>query len=249
MPERTFGQEAVRHCRYCDVNTFAYLVNISLRYRYWYTETPQAGEGALKLMLQRAEFLDPDYQPPRGPSSVHDRTRSPLLGPQHVGAYENYLKRDDIHKFCWARNPYTRLVSAYLRMIRAPAPRNRIIRVLRDLGQPPAPKTPPSFEDFILAIEHQSVFDMDINHKPQHCLTQPDRIPYHFIGRFEHFERDCQTLAQDLKLDYPRYAKNLAPYYAETEAPPETHYTPALRKRVAKLYEADFDYFKYPVAT
>lgn len=246
MSKRTFAEEAARHCKYYNVNTFAYLMNISLRYRYWYADTPGTGDGCIKLILQRAELEDPDYQPPYGPRWVHARRRSPLLGPQQMGAYEDWLRRDDILRFCWTRDPYMRFLSAYLDYIRPPGPmRSLIVKALRALDRPLKPEATPGFEDFLFAVEHETIVDMSPDWKPQYHLTLSEMIDYDFIGRFEHFERDMRGLASRLGFDYDRYAGHLDAYRTSDPEAPERYYTPALRRRVAKLYEADFDCFGY----
>ena len=179
---------------------------------------------------------------------MHYRDRSPLLTPKQIGPFAPFLLNADIYKFCWARNPYHRFLSAYFDKIYRPGPfRDKITKELEELGRPLPPKTAPSLDEFLFAVEQESLFDMDPHWKPQYCLTLREMIDYDFIGRLEHFERDMQQVAKHIGFDYNRYIGIINQHKTQYQKPPDDYYTADLRKRVARLYAADFDYFGYSV--
>jgi sulfotransferase famil protein len=90
-----------------------YGANISLMHKYIYIETAKCGCSTIKLTLQRLELGDVNYKRDDF-EEIHVREYSPLLTPRQVGSFRNLLNRPDYIKFCFVRNPYTRLLSAYL---------------------------------------------------------------------------------------------------------------------------------------
>ena len=91
---------------------FKHATNFSLKYRYFYAETPKVGCSTIKGLLIQAEhgqviqYPDMDY--------IHHREFSPLLNAQQLVDTVAFLEDPGVTRFCFVRNPYTRLLSAWL---------------------------------------------------------------------------------------------------------------------------------------
>lgn len=241
----SFSQESAKFCRHHNARHLCYQMHISLRHGYVYVETPKTACTAIKLTLQRLELDDPGYNP----RLVWPRKRSPLLNPKQVGPFEAFMARADIYKFCWARNPYARFLSAYFDKVHRPGEFcDWMIEQMHERhGKKMPPNTPLSLEDFVFFVENEEPRKMDHHWRPQHLLTQIDLIRYDFIGRFEHFERDMRQVARRIGFEYDRYISTRKHHATEYAKPPDDYWTGPLRKRVARIYEADFEHFGYPL--
>ena len=89
-----------------------YLFNISVKKGYLYVETPKVACSTIKRSLQLLE-VGPEIVPP--PRKIHERSCSPLLTPSQVGSlFLECAYSDNFFRFCFVRNPYTRILSCYL---------------------------------------------------------------------------------------------------------------------------------------
>lgn len=117
----------------------------------------------------------------------------------------------DYFKFCFVRNPYERLASAYrdkinrkIRRRRADdkKPKSEILQALE--RDPDDLEAEISFADFIQAIQslHESVGPrkLDRHWCPQHIMIMADAIDYDFVGRMENFRNDLLSIASRVNL-------------------------------------------------
>uniref|UniRef100_A0A7C3W8U9 Sulfotransferase family protein n=1 Tax=Fundidesulfovibrio putealis TaxID=270496 RepID=A0A7C3W8U9_9BACT len=219
----------------------AYYICVSARHGYVYVTTPKCACTALLALLQRLELDDPAYRP--SVEQAHDRLKSPLFTPEAVD-FPAMLEDGRVLKFTFVRNPFTRILSAYLSKIVGRKEQRAIVNLL--LGLPSADMdTHISFGQFVEAVAGQEAFAMDGHWRPLSCQTYAYDFPYDFIGRFEHFARDLETLNGLL-------GGKLAPYYAPDTYHPTNaagllhrHYTPEIADRVLALYRHDFVNFGY----
>ena len=215
-----------------------YLVNWSAQHKYIYVETPKVGCTTIKHFLQNAERSinsTIDY------SLVHDRRSSPLLSPRsNYSIFIAAFNHSSFYKFCFVRNPYSRLLSAYLDKF-VTDERERL-RLSPKLGIPVSRK--PSFLDFLCAIQEQTDGDRDIHWASQEHLLSPSTVRYSFVGRFENFQQSLSLIANVLGLQHflsledTRHATNagekIAAYYSAREI-----------NLVQTIYERDFLSFGY----
>lgn len=230
--------------KYVPIDVFNYSLNISLKHRYVYVETPKVACSTIKLTLQKFEIQDPDFVP-EDFEDIHNRNFSPLLGPTQVGPLKKFLHRRDIIKFCFVRNPYTRLLSCYLDKIAGNKPHKSSI--LRQLGDNPSQlEIPISFQQFIDAVAQQPITFMDPHWRPQYYQTFQDTIKYNIIGKFERFHEDFTRIANSIseKLLYyyhheHRHQTNAMQFVRE-------YYNDEIAEKVFNIYKVDFDAFNYP---
>ena len=120
-----------------------YLCHWSNKHSYVYVETPKVACTTIKRVLQQAEangllvYGTPD--------DVYYRKYSPLLSPcSNISAFADAMISDDYFRFCFVRNPFTRILSCYLdKMVENVFERNPVIPKL-GLN----PDNPPSFASF-----------------------------------------------------------------------------------------------------
>ena len=216
-----------------------YLCHWSEKHKYIYVETPKVACTTVKRVLQAAEkgILEAPKK-----YNVHDRTASPLLAPQDdIGSFLNALRSTEYRRFCFVRNPYTRILSCYLeKMVQNPLERKRLAPML---GLDPS--TPPSFINFLTAISEQRDEERDIHWAPQTYLLRPNRIQYSFVGRFELFREQLRLVCRVLSIS--QYATDLPDTDHATSAQDSAKelLRPLESELIRKIYERDFTNYAY----
>lgn len=160
--------------------------------------------------------------------------------------YEMYQKVQDenVFKFTVVRNPFARILSAYLHNI-VYNERNRS-SYLNALGLDIRKRV--SFLDFLERINEMSLRDLSPHFSPMWALTLSEIIPYDFIGKLENFTTDFEIIICRLNVQKPiekfyhttnaTNAKNqLLKYY-------ESNHSRA-SEIVRKKYAKDFSLYDY----
>ena len=231
----TLGQTSAK-----DLN---YAVQISLKHKYIFVETPKVACSTIKLTLQRMELDDPEFTR-EDFEDLHRRDYSPLLRLQQLPNFESYLGREDFFTFCFVRNPYDRLLSCYLDKIIHPTNFKKKVLVSMGLDEKNIDH-PISFEEFVSVVETQTPIEMDYHWRPQAYLTCRHIVNYNHIGKLESFEDDFQRIGMQLS---PEFEEFYAPEFRhKTDAHNllEKYYTNDLYTRVFEIYEVDFMNFSY----
>jgi len=223
-----FNQQAQVYLNGIKVDDFVHSTYCSFNKNYFYASTPKTACSTIKKVLINAEidlnieFEDSEY--------IHYREFNPFLSIRQVGPLNSYFQRVDIFKFCFVRNPYTRLLSCYLDKIK----RNKF-----QIGKKEGKEI--GFEEFVDHVCSQEINDMDQHWRTQYYQTFQKNILYDFIGRFENFEKDFKKILDALNIDIPKF-------YA-TERTHATvlkeFYTTEIQAKVFKKYRIDFESFEY----
>jgi len=83
--------------------------------------------------------------------NIHKREFSPLIKPSQVGNFDKFLNRNKLFKFCFVRNPYTRLLSAYFEKIKLG--KSQKCSILLHMGKYPYNlNTEISFSEFVHVV-------------------------------------------------------------------------------------------------
>jgi dermatan 4-sulfotransferase 1 len=218
-----------------------YSVHISLANNYIYVETPKAACSTMKLSLISLE-LGYDFPLEEETSGyIHLRDWSPLLTPKQVVSFSRLLALPFL-KFCFVRNPFTRVLSAYLDKIRRKTLQKKKWLSLFGDREPSAPVT---FSEFLTAIARQPVDLMDSHWRPQYFQTFQEGIPYDFVGRFETFSEDFDTLTQLFGHDRPLHMRHEANHQTGAASLLDDFYSQETEHLVEAIYEVDFKHFGY----
>lgn len=220
-----------------------YLTHLSHRFRYVYVEVPKAGCTAVKKLLQLAE-VDGDRS--RVADNVHDRPTSPLLSPADPDAdFERAWNDGTYFRFTFVRNPYTRVLSAYLdKLVTNEWERERR---LPQLGF--RKNARPTFTTFLERIIDQDPVDMDIHWTPQtQLLGLPDNT-YDRVYRFEDFQPGLRRMLaatgipvhDESVIEIPAHPTAANSRVAE-------HYGAREIDLVSQLYADDFRHLGYDLA-
>jgi hypothetical protein len=239
-----FEKQAAKYCRNIPVWSFNYSINISYKYKYLYFETPKVACTTIKATLQRMELehLESDCIHPK---CIHDRDFSPLLKPSQIHWFPEFIDRPDVFKFCFVRNPYTRMLSAYLdKMV---AQERKIKRVVLDaLQKENAPLSEiVTFDEFVGVVCDQDIAGMNPHWRVQYHHTCQDTIKYDFVGRFENFASDFALAMSRVSSDYEHYSVSRNRHATQANELLESYYTPNLQKKVAAKFDKDFEHFGY----
>lgn len=227
------------------VNYVNYIINWSLKRKIIYVETPKVGSTTIKQILQYAEFdFDMSKMQADDHDHVHDRARSPLKSPSYnEEQFLNCLGSKEYFTFSFVRNPFTRVLSAYLdKIVGKPGTTNRI---QQQMGIDPS-RYIPTFEEFVDVVYNQSIQDMNPHWTPQTSLLGIDKVRYDFLGRFEYFEDSIMQLITKAELRVPEGAFGLGKDHATSaDTRLQDNYTPKAIERVQEVYSKDFECLGY----
>lgn len=213
-----------------------------------YLETPKAGCTTIKAILNHAESLAIGNTSlaadiAENPKTAHLRRSMPTRPISELRPSERqyFLSSDKVFRFCFVRNPYSRVLSAYLNKIRSGKG-----KVFEDFQQVAASdKESYTFEEFLRVVESTPTDKRDPHWLNQTRLVRPDIVHYHFVGKMESFSRDIDYVRSRLPRNYvrefdtsPRNATGALETWTE-------HYNAERADLVVEIYREDFRAFGY----
>jgi len=239
---------------------FNYLCNISVKYNYMFVNNPKVASTTVLRELQRLE----NEEKAMATENPHARRESPLsrLDECDFSQQVHFLQADQVFRFAFVRDPFERVLSAYLSKIDKPLsgycydnrkpnsvpPKAEIISIVtqRSIDENTDFSMRIGFESFVDAICQQKPADMDPHWKPQRDVIMPDKISYDFIGRLEQFNTDFEHIMKRIGI-----ANVVIPGYSENRTKSESnlkrYYTTDLKYKIYEKYETDFKEFGYEV--
>jgi len=223
---------------------FDYSTNISLKYEYLYLETPKVACSTIKSCLQKMELGDINFHR-EDFEAIHKREFSPLLKASQIGNLDNLISKSEIFKFCFVRNPYTRILSAYLDKIVKCKPAKA--NILKAMGHDSSNlNTSVNFKEFITTIYSQNIAEMDPHWRIQYFQTCQKSIPFDYIGRLETFNKDFNQILSILNNANPcLYFTSEQRHSTNSNKLLSKYYTPSLQAMIREKFSADFNYFNY----
>ena len=225
----------------CGAATANYLTHVSQKHGFVYVETPKVACTTIKRALQ---IIENDGSTDGLVNNVHDRKNSPLLNIFNAPySVEQIFKSPDLFRFCFVRDPFTRIVSAYLdKLVINQWERNRRMPAL---GFKPTAHV--SLKVFLKTIRAQKPEEMDIHWMPQSCLLRPELVHYDFIGRFDAFQAGFETvigriepsfLEDNAEFDFSRHKTGASTKALDLIGEEEADL-------IRELYECDFEAFSF----
>jgi len=222
------------------------IINISLRNKYVYIQTPKCACSTIKRTLHKYEVsvLSPPPHVPVHPSPVE----SPFIKPYQLskGSLMLTLQSKDFFKFSFVRNPYTRVLSAYLDKINTnQKPKEQIIMTLWDKLKPM--DTQISFESFLGALQQIDPLKMDPHWRPMHLILLHNNITLDYIGKIENFDFHWGHVSSKIGLPFSHKVESFVRHQTSAKDLLDQYYTPDLKRMVADLYRKDFELYGYSV--
>lgn len=138
--------------------------------------------------------------------------------------------------FCFVRNPYDRLYSAYQFLIKGglnPHDKNAYEKYLMTFSD---------FEDFVLHGLNQKLCQEVVHFVPQtqFICDKKGKIIVDFVGKFENLQIDINTIAAKMNKKVKLQHLN-----SSIKKDMKEIYTVAMRQKVRELYQKDFELLGY----
>ncbi len=159
-------------------------------------------------------------------------------------------------RFCFVRNPYHRLFSAYksniMQEMTPPSPiyndiQDRIRETQNYARRAGRPGGTVTFRDFVGYVEQTIVEEPDYHWCTATWALRPDLIDYDFVGRVENFEVDFRQVLGRICEDSDSVESLIEPVNRSNVRgiPLAAVYDWELADRVYDIYEADFEMYEY----
>lgn len=242
---------------------FNYATSISHINRYVYIETPKVACTTIKATLMSLELSDLGVELirpssggleflvfPYGKENASDHVgihhppiASPFINPYQLRAdgFLDVFESGNYFVFAFVRNPFSRVLSAYLDKMSRDSTERRAINKL--LGRPA--EVEPSFQEFVTAVSMQSTDDMDPHWRPQTACLRTDRIAYSFIGKFETLQSDLEKVDDALGGVLTRHINKVCPHETRASSKVGEYYSMKIADVVRLIYRDDFEVFGY----
>lgn len=173
-----------------------YLIHIDDKRRIAYLETPKVACTSIKKYMQ--DRYHGEVVVLENHNKVHDRSLSPLKAPRDLSNKElGRLFEGNYRRFSFVRNPFTRVLSAYLdKIVENNWERERH---LPKLGFTKGAQV--SFLEFLEAVVKVPDRERDIHYASQASLLLAGQVEMDFIGAFERFDADFAAMKGELYSD------------------------------------------------
>lgn len=199
---------------------------------------------------------------PEQPFNEHVEVQRHSLRRYGNAAVKELLADSSYFKFAFVRNPWSRVVSAYLnKFLSLNCTSHPVIRTLRKRRRVQEPHAEVTFREFVEFIAQGNPREYDEHWRPQYLFLNGHQ--FDLIGRFEHFAEDFALVRDRLGIQTPLPRNNVTQY--APQADPRTvadftpsqlrqrgafpdyqrFYTPELYDLVAKIYAVDIKQFGY----
>lgn len=202
---------------------------------------PKSACSTLKFNLWRQEYETgaTKWKPPGARGGIHRRENSPIQKVP-VSGLEDALFGKQL--FSIVRNPYSRVLSAYLDKIAGDKKEKR--QLLLSMGF--AQNTPVTFAEFVDFISRQNPREMEAHYAPQAYLMQIDYLPYARIGSVEAIDESISGIVSTAYGIHPKdSAGDFRPHRTGASSMLSQYYSPGLAAKIRDRFSVDFDRFGY----
>lgn len=206
----------------------------SRRLPYIYVQNSKCASSTIRNTLWSAEHKLGLTGPPGRPHN--EAETAPLV---HDPRRWERVEREFV--FTVARNPFTRILSAYLDKIVAHRDPRVWGRFATCHGLDEAPLT---FLEFLRLVAATPEDEMDQHWRPQSCGLAPTLVPYDFIGGVENLQADLTHILQRIfGAEVP--IQDFMPHRTNSARRMAEHYGPDEIRLVQEIYAADFAHLGY----
>lgn len=198
--------------------------------RLCFVSNPKAGCSSIKGSLWLAEAPETYDGAPHAPNAPFKVTLDDLIADRENLCGSSF--------FTVVRNPYVRILSAYLEKIQDRNDQNVRLQFLARYGL--SNDRDVSFEDFLDIIATDSPDQVDPHFASQHINTLSSVITPAFVGHLERFDRVAEFLSA-----FGIALRRHAPHATGAHDRVSQFFTRTTLSSVEKLYEQDFELFGY----
>ncbi len=224
---------------------------VSPIHKYFCMTIPKVACSKIKIVLQQLE----GYALPPRPIRVHFRDTPGL---SFVPSILDFSTREAVEiltspewfRFCFVRNPYSRLFSAHKQVVldlsNAYVGFRESIREMA--GYPTPPDSTPGmvgFGDFVRYIGEESDSDRDGHWRSQTGILHLERIQYDFVGRMESFTHDFTRILRRFDASAELIASLPQAVNTTQSLPLAIAYDKQLADYVYGIFKDDFEAFEY----
>lgn len=210
-------------------------------------------KGILRSLNGSENYLDTSY--------AHDRTKSGLTYLSDLHEKEDILKNKDIKKYAFVRDPYSRVLSAYLNKVESRKnnlkDNDHFSKVYLDIESyrinnlDTGKYEEASFKAFLYWLRgSRSIYTFDEHWKSQSLLLDVDRVEFDRIGKFENLSDEADAfislLGANVKFPTQKEIK-FSPTSAAKKI--DHYYDDEARDLVNEIYHNDFLNFNYEKIT
>lgn len=223
----------------------SYHVSVSEKSKFVYVENPKvASTTTLRLLAEKEDAIAAAKM-----SNPHDKANSPLLNLRDFALEKqsDLLFSEDYFRFTMLRNPYSRLLSAYISKIeRNLKPKLEILSVINAQNDPHALDITQqvSFEEFVDVVASMDDLEMNPRWKPQAIQTLFEDVSYDAVVYFEDLKAGLSDVWSRI---YGESLGDLLPSSNTTSATSQlgTYYTQRTAQLVQDRFARDFELFGY----
>ncbi|KAJ8903886.1 hypothetical protein NDN08_000419 [Rhodosorus marinus] len=233
--------------------SYAGRIIVSEKHKFIFCPVPKVANSNWKYLIRKIEGAK-DYM---DLTLAHDQDTSGLrylsdYSPEEV---EYLLYKSGYHKFVFVRDPYTRLLSAYMDKLVNKYESKEEYRIW--LGKLYDWKhvresdfindARPSFQAFVDELLKQDPDRMNEHWMPQAYVCGFGEVPYDFVGRFENIERDASRVLQKIGAQDEDFPSQEQIGFAATGSSQlvDEFYTLDIMLKARILYDVDFTILGY----
>jgi hypothetical protein len=222
--------------------TVNYSIYISKKYKYIYIETPKVCCSTIKRTLVSYEIA---------PRVINDGESVHIAATKELGSIKDYdslrelLSNDEYFKFCFVRNPYSRLLSCFLNKFTHE--NSHYEDWAKSIGLDA--NVPISFDKFVETLSKGNNLKVNGHWTPQTELLGFDvnGFKYDFIGRMDDFKTDFELVKNkifNLKRN-ATFEKDNRSSVTSAGKKVESYLTDNTREIIQDMYKEDFDNLLY----
>lgn len=201
---------------------------------------PKSACSSLKFNVWRQEHAmgASPWAPPARGGGIHRKENTPLPK-SSVEDLEATLFDKPV--FSIVRNPYTRILSAYLDKIsRGTRPKRQLLLGMGCLEE----KTVP-FSEFVDFLYRQNSRELNAHYAPQAFLMQVHYVPYVKIGCVENMDESISGIMAAGYDIAPANKPDFRPHRTNAGAQLAQYYTDEIAEKVFERFRVDFEVFGY----
>jgi len=212
---------------------------VDCQYGFFYNRIPKCANSTIVQTLVTCSGVI-------GPGAGREAKRA-FMKPHALPAGLMAAFRNEWFKFTFVRNPYARLLSAYLdKIVRKGYAHRRRYRALLEPGKDAT--SPPSLDRFLDFLAAEGLY-ANVHWAPQTAMLLIPEADFDFIGKVESLDKDLAFVLQRIFPDHPggedRKIGRAGPPPTGAQDKVHTMLNRRQMDRIAQLYERDITALGY----